>query len=66
MDSGLLNFQNLKELVLSANRLKSINPGNLPKKLEVCEKFALLLFTKYFITTDHFSHFANLIQKHTA
>ncbi|KAM4053997.1 leucine-rich repeat-containing protein 43 isoform 2-T2 [Anomaloglossus baeobatrachus] len=37
VDAQLLKFQNLEELVLSANKLKTVDSGNLPKKLKILE-----------------------------
>lgn len=35
IDDGLLKFSNLKELTLTGNLLKHINPYHLPRELEV-------------------------------
>ncbi|XP_044296885.1 leucine-rich repeat-containing protein 43 [Varanus komodoensis] len=37
IDSGLLKFPNLEELILSANRISTINSANLPPTLKVLE-----------------------------
>ncbi|KAM3936702.1 leucine-rich repeat-containing protein 43 [Leptodactylus fuscus] len=37
VDARLLTFQNLEELVLSANKLKTVSSSNLPRKLKILE-----------------------------
>ncbi|XP_078523683.1 leucine-rich repeat-containing protein 43 isoform X2 [Lissotriton helveticus] len=37
VDQNLLKFLNLEELILSANKIRTINSGNLPRKLKVLE-----------------------------
>ncbi|XP_073442105.1 leucine-rich repeat-containing protein 43 [Dendrobates tinctorius] len=37
VDAQLIKFQNLEELVLSANKLKTVHSGNLPRNLKILE-----------------------------
>ncbi|XP_056390960.1 leucine-rich repeat-containing protein 43 isoform X2 [Hyla sarda] len=49
VDRQLLKFQNLEELVLSANKLKTVHSGNLPRKLKILE-----------LCSNHISNFKDL------
>jgi len=41
VDAGLLKYINLKELTLTGNLIRHINPDHLPRHLEVCQVYCM-------------------------